>query len=152
MENLSEPFVQLWYKFFHNASLKQYPFNSAYDLFVKTLKEQVDDTFCICLKSYCDVPIKKWRSAAKQYTKISEKAGPNGIYPELSKKEEQALKTNLVWNKVGFSWMGMVLWACQIEAENDPLLMKKLVEYNKVQQEALSLAVTASYRMCGWAW
>ena len=46
----------------------------------------------------------------------------------------------------------MILWTCQIEAENDPLLSKQLVAYNKSSWEALSLGVSASRNLHGWAW
>ncbi|MCW6051310.1 hypothetical protein K4039_14720 [Lyngbya sp. CCAP 1446/10] len=139
------------YKFVHQASLRQYPFQSAYDLFAETLKEDADGSFSVCLEPYYAVPMKKWRKVGKQYTELLEQA-ENGTYPQLKKAEEQKLKTNLVWDKVGFSWIGMVLWTCQIEAKNDPLLRKKLLAYNDSLQEALSLGVTASRKLPGWAW
>ncbi|MGB8689040.1 MAG: hypothetical protein WCD53_17110 [Microcoleus sp.] len=152
VDSFPKPFVHFWYKFFHRASLKQYPFQSAYDLFAETLKEDADGSFSVCLEPYYEVPMKKWRQMAKQYTKLLEQAKLDGIYPKLSNTEEQKLKRNLVWDKVSFSWIGMVLWACQIEAKNDPMLRKKLLAYNKSLWEALSLAVTASRNLHGWAW
>ena len=140
------------YKFFHQASLREYPFQSAYDLFAETLKEDVDGSFSVCLEPYYEVPMKKWRQVGKQYTQLLKQAKLDGTYPQLKKAEEQRLKTNLVWHKVGFSWIGMVLWTCQMEAENDPLLSKQLVAYNKSLWEALSLGVSASGNLHGWAW
>ena len=152
MEHFPKPFVDVWYKFFHRVSLKQYPFQSAYDLFAETLKEDVNGSFSVCLEPYYEVPMKKWRQVAKQYTEILEKAELDGFYPKLRNAEEQKLKRNLVWDKVGFSWIGMVLLVCQIETKNDPLLRKKLLAYNDSLQEALSLAVTVSRNLHGWAW
>ena len=152
VELFPKPFVHLWYKFFHQASLKEYPFQSAYYLFAETLKEDADGSFSVCLEPYYDVPMKKWRQMAKQYTELLEQAKLDGIYPKLRKAEEQKLKRNMVWSKVGFSWIGMVLLACQIEAKNDPLLRKQLMTYNKSLGEALSLAVAASRNLHGWAW
>jgi len=140
------------YKFFHQASLRQYPFQSAYDLFAETLKEDVDSSFSVCLEPYYDVPMKKWRQVGQQYTQLLARAELDGTYPELKKAEEQRLKTNLVWHKVGFSWIGMVLWTCQIEAKNDPLLSKQLVAYNKSLLEVMSLGMSASRNLHGWAW
>lgn len=151
VEHFSKPLAHFWYKFFHQASLRQYPFQSAYDLFAETLKEDANGSFSVCLEPYYAVPMKKWRQVGKQYTELLEQA-ENGTYPQLKKAEEQKLKTNLVWDKVGFSWIGMVLWTCQIEAKNDPLLRKKLLAYNDSLQEALSLGVTASLNLPGWAW
>jgi len=125
-------------KFLHQASLRQYPFQSAYDLFAETLKEDADSSFSVCLEPYYEVPMKKWRQVGKQYTQLLKQAKLDGTYPQLKKAEEQRLKTNLVWHKVGFSWIGMVLWTCQIEAGNDPLLSKQLVAYNKSSWEARS--------------
>lgn len=139
-------------KFLHQASLRQYPFQSAYDLFAETLKEDADSSFSVCLEPYYEVPMKKWRQVGKQYTQLLDRAELDGTYPQLKKAEEQRLKTNLVWHKVGFSWIGMVLWTCQIEAKNDPLLRKQLVAYNKSLWEALSLGVSASRNLHGWAW
>lgn len=140
------------YKFFHQGSLRQYPFQSAYDLFAETLKEDADGSFSVCLEAYYEVPMKKWRQMAQQYTKLLEQAELDGTYPQLKKAEEQRLKRKLVWHKVSFSWIGMVLWTCQIEAKNDPMLRKKLLAYNDSLHEALSLAVTASGNLHGWAW
>ncbi|MEG4232869.1 hypothetical protein QUA40_12270 [Microcoleus sp. Pol11C3] len=152
VEHFPGAYAHSSYKFFHQASLRQYPFQSAYDLFAETLKEDADGSFSVCLEPYYDVPIKKWRLAAKQYTQLLEQAELNGIYPKLRDAEEQKLKRNLVWHKVGFSWIGMLQLACQIEVKNDPLLRKKLLAYNDSLQEALSLAVTASRPLPSWAW
>ncbi|MEG4484216.1 hypothetical protein [Microcoleus sp. D2_18a_B4] len=126
------------YKFFRQASLREYPFQSAYDLFAETLKEDVDSSFSVCLEPYYEVPMKKWRQVGKEYTQLLARSKLDGTYPELKKVEEQRLKTNLVWHKVGFSWIGMVMWTCQMEAKNDPLLRKQLVVYNKSLWEARS--------------
>jgi len=152
VEHSPKPFVHFWYNFFHQASLRQYPFQSAYDLFAETLKEDADGSFSVCLEPYYDVPMKKWRLAAKQYAQLLEQAELDGIYPKLRDAEEQKLKRNLVWHKVGFSWIGMLQLACQIEVKNDPLLSKQLVAYNKSLWEALSLGVSASRNLHGWAW
>jgi len=152
VEKFPKPFAHFWYKFFHQASLRQYPFQSAYDLFAEILKEDVDGSFSVCLEPYYEVPMKKWRQVGKQYTKFLDRAKLDGTYPELKKAEEQRLKTNLVWHKVGFSWIGMVLWTCQIEAKNDPLLSKQLVAYNKSLLEVMSLGMSASRNLHGWAW
>ncbi|HEY9692452.1 MAG TPA: hypothetical protein V6D15_09615 [Oculatellaceae cyanobacterium] len=99
-DQLPKPVAQLWYKFFHRASLKQYPFQSAYDLFAETLKEDADGSFSTCLESYYEVPIKSWRQATKQYTDLLKQTEPSGIYPKLSTVEELKLKKNLVWSKL----------------------------------------------------
>lgn len=97
--------------------------------------------------------MKKWKKVAKQYTEILEQSDLHGIYPKLRNAEEQKLKRNLVWGKVGFSWIGMVLLVSQSEAKNDSQLRKKLLAYNNSLHEALSLAVTASRTLLhGWAW
>lgn len=140
------------YKFVHQASLRQYPFQSAYDLFAETLKEDADGSFSVCLEPYYEVPMKKWRKVGKQYTALLDRSELDGTYPQLKKAEEQRLKGNLVWHKVGFSWIGMLQLACQIEVKNDPLLSKQLVAYNKSLCEALSLGVSASRNLHGWAW
>ncbi|AFZ10875.1 hypothetical protein Osc7112_6787 (plasmid) [Oscillatoria nigro-viridis PCC 7112] len=152
VDHFPKPLVHYWYKFFHQVSLKQYPFQSAYDLFAETLKEDVNGSFSVCLEPYYEVPMKKWKQVAKQYTEILEQSELDGFYPKLRNAEEQKLKRNLVWDKVGFSWIGMVLLVCQSEAKNDSQLRKKLLAYNDSLHEALSLAVTASRELHGWAW
>ncbi len=92
VDRFPKPFVHFWYKFFHQVSLKQYPFQSAYDLFAETLKEDVNGSFSVCLEPYYEVPMKKWRQVAKQYTEILEQSELDGIYPELRNAEEQKLK------------------------------------------------------------
>jgi len=52
VEHFPKPFAHFWYKFFHEASLRQYPFQSAYDLFAATLKEEADGSFSVCLEPY----------------------------------------------------------------------------------------------------
>lgn len=152
VDDFPKPSVHLWYKFFDRASLKQYPFQSAYDLFAETLKEDANNSFSVCLEPYYDVPMKKWRQLTKQYAELLEQAELDGVYPQLKNAAEQKLKRNMVWQKVGFSWIGMVLLASQLAVKNDPLLEKRLVAYNKSLWEALSLAVKASRNLRGWAW
>jgi len=154
IDQLPKSTTQLWDKIFAQVSLKPYPFKSAYDLFAESLKEDVNDSFSVCLEPYYDVPRKKWGKATKQFTEVLEQAGSNGIYPRLNSREESKLKENLVWNKVKFSWIGMILWTCQIEAfhNDDPLLRQKLVSYNHSLQELLRKQFTASRKLRGWAW
>jgi hypothetical protein len=152
VEHFSKPLAHFWYNYFYQVSLRQYPFQSAYDLFAETLKEDVDGSFSVCLESYYEVPMKKWRQVGKQYTQLLAQSKLDGTYPQLKNAEEQRLKRNLVWHKVGFSWIGMVLWTCQFEAKNDSQLRKKLLAYHASLREALSLTVTASRNLHGWAW
>lgn len=149
---LPKPVVSLWNKFFHQVSLIQYPFQSSYDLFAETLKEDVDGSFDICLQPYYEVPLKKWKLIIKQYSQILEKTTSDGLYPQLSSKEEQSLKKNLVWDKVGFSWLGLMLLACHLNALKDPLLRKKFIVHSQALQEALRFAAKASFGMPGFAW
>lgn len=147
-----KPLVDLWNKFFHKASLSHYPFNSPYDLFTGTLREEVNGSFAVCLEPYYDVPLKKWRLAIRQYSQILEKTTSDGIYPQLSPQEEQRLKKNLVWPKMSFSWLGLMLLASQFNTFNDPLLRKKFIAHSQSLQETLSFAVKVSSRMPSFAW
>ena len=70
VEHFPKRLAHFWYKFFHQASLRQYPFQSAYDLFAETLKEEADGSFSVCLEPYYEVPMKKWRQVGKQYTQL----------------------------------------------------------------------------------
>lgn len=151
LEMLPKPILQVWYKFFQNVSLKEYPFQSPYDLFAQTLIEEKDEAFS-CSLSYYEVPIKRWREATKQITNIFDNRNPDGTYPQLKPKEIGELKKNLVWDKVGFSWLGLTLFVCQLKAPKDKLLREKLIIYNQSLKEALSLAVTASRKVRGFAW
>jgi hypothetical protein len=150
---LPKPLSQIWHKFFKEISLKPYPFETAYDLFAETLREETDGCFSWGMKSYYDVPIKKWREATKQLSEIcDESLQNNDIYPELNAIEAQKLKSNLVWSKVDFSWLGMTLLVCQFAARNDPSLKRKLAEYNKFLKEYLKLGFTASRKLRGFTW
>jgi hypothetical protein len=150
---LPKPLSQIWHKFFKEISLKPYPFETAYDLFAETLKEETDGCFSWGMKFYYDVPIKKWREATKQLSEIcDESLQNNDIYPELNAIEAQKLKSNLVWSKVDFSWLGMTLLVCQFAARNDPSLKRKLAEYNKFLKEYLKLGFTASRKLRGFTW
>lgn len=156
LEMLSQPISQLWYKFFQNVALKEYPFQSAYDLFAETLVEEKNEIFS-CSFSYYEVPIKKWRQATKQITNILDKnildkRKRDSTYPQLETAEVKNLKKNLVWDKLSFSWLGLTLLVCQLEAPKDKLLRQKLIAYNQSLKEALSLAVTASRQVRGFAW
>jgi hypothetical protein len=142
----------LWHKLFKGSFLKPYPFETAYDLFAETLREETDGCFSWCLASYYDLPIKKWREATKQLSKICDQSRQNGIYPKLNAIEAQKLKSNLVWGKVDFSWLGMTLLVCQLAAWNNPLLKGKLVEYNRFLKKYFTLAFTASRKLRGFTW
>lgn len=83
VEKFPKVFAHLWYKFFHRISLQQYPFQSAYDLFAETLKEDADGSFSVCLEPYYEVPMKKWRQMTKQYTKLLDRAKLDVTYPSL---------------------------------------------------------------------
>jgi hypothetical protein len=150
---LPKPISQIWHKLFREISLKTYPFETTYDLFAETLREEIDGCFSWGMESYYDVPIKKWRQATKQLSQIcDDKSLQNGIYLELNAIEAQKLKSNLVWSKVDFSWLGMTLLVCQFAARHDQLLQSKLVEYNKSLKKYFTLAFTASRRLRGFTW
>lgn len=149
-----KPLSPIWHKLFKGISLKPYPFETAYELFAETLREETDGCFAWGLNyDYYDVPIKKWRQATKQLSQICDKSLQNdGIYPELNAIEAQKLKNHLVWSKVGFSWLGMTLLVCQFAAQNDPSLKRKLAEYNKFLKKYLKLGFTASRKLRGFSW
>ncbi len=151
LEVLPKPICQVWYKFFRDISLKKYPFQSPYDLFAQTLIQEKNEAFS-CSLSYYEVPIKKWRKATKQITNIFDNSNQDGTYPQLKPKEAEKLKKNLVWDKVGFSWLGLTLFVCQLKAPKDKLLKDKLIAYNQSLKEALSVAVTASRTVRSFAW
>jgi hypothetical protein len=121
-------------------------------LFAETLREETDGCFSWCLESYYDLPIKKWREATKQLSKICDQSRQNGIYPKLNAIEAQKLKSHLVWGKVDFSWLGMTLLVCQLTVWNNPLLKSKLVEYNRFLKKYFTLAFTASRKLRGFTW
>ncbi|MFB2917026.1 hypothetical protein [Aerosakkonema funiforme] len=151
LEVLPKPILRVWYKFFQNVSLKEYPFQSPYELFAKTLLEEKNEVFT-CTFSYYEVPVKKWRQATKQITNILGRSEIDGTYPQLKTAEVEKLKSNLVWDKLSFSWLGLTLLVCQLEAPKDNLLREKLIAYNQSLKEALTLAVTASRKLRGFAW
>lgn len=143
---------RLWKKLLHKDLLKPYPFTSAYDLFAKTVKEDVDDPLSIAFAIYYEVPIKKWRNASQFFIEILGRSNSDGVYPKLKSIEECKFKHDLAWNKVNFSWSGMTLWVCQIEALNDPLLRERLITYNNTFRNVLIKTVKASRKVRGFAW
>jgi hypothetical protein len=130
----------------------KYPFASAFDLFAETLKEEVDGSFSWCLEPYYAVTVKKWGEASKLLRKNIAKADDNGVYPELKPTKLDNLKNQLVWDKLGFSWLGWTLLVCQFVAMRDRALAEKLVAYNRQLVEYTKVGVTASRQVRGFAW
>jgi hypothetical protein len=135
-----------------NDGVVKYPFASAFDLFAETLKEEVDGSFSWCLEPYYDVPVKKWRKASNLLIKNIEKADAKGVYPELKPTELDNLKNQLVWSKLGFSWLGVTLLVCQFVAKSDRALAEKLIAYNRQLVEYTKVGVRASRQVRGFAW
>ncbi|MCU0515500.1 MAG: hypothetical protein MUC60_01300 [Oscillatoria sp. Prado101] len=130
----------------------EYPFQSAFELFAETLREEVDGSLAWCLEPYYEVPVKKWGKATKLLRENIEKADAGGIYPELKKTEVQNLKNKVVWDKMGFSWLGVTLLVCQFVALRDPQLRKKLTDFNRALAEFCKVGVRASRKVAGFAW
>jgi hypothetical protein len=151
-KNFPKPISYLWYKLLHKNLLKPYPFNSAYDLFAETVKEDVDYPLSISLEKYYEVPIKKWSQASQFFVEILGQANSDGVYPKLDGIKEDQFKHYLSWDKVTFSWSGMTLWVCQIEAPNDPLLRERLITYNNTFRNVLIKTVKASRKVRGFKW
>jgi hypothetical protein len=136
-----------------SGGVGKYPFDSAFDLFAEIIREEVNGTFSWCLEPYYEVPVKKWREATKWLIKNSfEKVQADGTYPELKPPEVTKLKNKLVWNKLGFSWLGVTLLVCQFVAMRDRTLAKKLIAYNWQLAEYAKVGVTASGKVGGFAW
>ncbi|MCD8485689.1 MAG: hypothetical protein LRZ84_02785 [Desertifilum sp.] len=151
-QHFPKPVLQIWDKFFRCISLGKYPFGSPYELFIETLKEDVDGSFSICLEPYYDVPLKKWKQGTKQYIQILDRVIDEGNYPDLLPKQAYNLKKQLVWNKISFSWLGLILFTCHLNTASDPLLRQKFIAHSQVLQEVLRLTVKASFGMSGFAW
>lgn len=151
-EHFPKPISKIWCKFFKNISTKKYPFESSYDLFVNSLKEEVDDSFSWCLRPYYTVPIKKWAKGIKQLIKVFEQEKPEELYAQQTPIEVEKLKSNFGWDKLEFSWMAMTLIVCQFAGLSDPLLRSKLIDYYKLLQESFKLVATISRKLPGFAW
>lgn len=131
----------------------KYPFDSAFDLFAEILREEVDGSFSWCLEPYYEVPVKKWREATTWLRKNSfEKVQADGTYPKLKPPEVTKLKNKLVWDKLGFSWLGVTLLVCQFVALRDRTLAEKLIAYNRQLAEFTKVGVSASRKVGGFAW
>lgn len=130
----------------------KYPFQSAFDLFTQTLKEEVDGSFEWCLAPYYEIPVKKWREATKQLRKNIEQVNAGGTYLELKSPEVEKLKTNIRWDKLGFSWLGMTLFVCQFVALRDASLRKKLMHFNCSFVDYCKIGARASRKVGGFAW
>ncbi len=143
---------QLWHKNIHFFSSKKYPFKSAYELFKRNLIEEIDGGFLWCLKDYYVVTTKKWREATKQLSEILEEDTSDEINHQLNSIKSQKLISNLGKHNLDFSWLDMTLFIGTLAAADDPLPSSKLVEYNKLLQESLKLATTASRQLRGFKW
>lgn len=141
-----------WQKY-HKTFFKPDYFQSPYDLFSETLREEVEGSFSWCKESYYDLTIKKWGNALKQLSKICDVKRQDLIYPEeLKAIEVQKLKNNLGASKVGFSWLGLTILLCQFAAFKDPYLKNQLIDYYDSLHKYLQLAATASRKLPGFAW
>ncbi|OZH52272.1 hypothetical protein AFK68_25440 [Hydrocoleum sp. CS-953] len=137
------------YKFFPDSIfLKPYPFNSDYDLFVATLKEEIEGAFEICLEKHYSINFKRIKNGVKQLIDIIDNANKKGgIYPKLHPKEQQELKKNMGWHRISFSWWGMILFICQFAAIRDSSIRQKLTVVNKSLIKAFELSAKASYKL-----
>jgi hypothetical protein len=98
------------------------------------------------------VQVKKWREASKLLINNLEAADNNGVYPELKPTEIENFKNKLVWDKLGFSWLGVTLLVCQSVAMRDRTLAEKLIAYNRQFVEYTKVGVRASRKVDGFAW
>ncbi len=122
---------------------------------------EVDGSFSWCLEPYYAVTVKKWREASKLLRKNLAKADANGVYAELKPTEIENFKNKLVWDKLGFSWLGFTLLVCQFVAKSDSAqripygnraLAEKLIAYNRQFVEYTKVGVRASRKVDGFAW
>ena len=158
---VAHPYVAQWHNKIYDIIGKfakrllppqQYPFQTAFDLFSETLREEVNGSFSWCLEPYYEVPVKKWREATEQLKDNIEQADTKGNYPEIKPTEADKLKNKLVWNKLGFSWWGVTLLVCQIVSIRDPLLRQKLINYNHAFTEYCKIGIRAARKVPGFAW
>nr|WP_293092695.1 hypothetical protein [Okeania sp. SIO2F4] len=138
-----------FYKFFPDRIfLKPYPFNSAYDLFVATLKEEIEGSFKICLEKHYDINLKTIKKGVKQLIEIIKQTdNHSGIYSELHPKKQQTLKKNMGWRRFSFSWLGTTILICQLVAIWNSSVRTKLAAFNKSSIEALNLSIKASSKL-----
>lgn len=130
----------------------EYPFQSAFELFAEMLREEVDGSFAMCLERYYEVSVDKWREGTKLLRENIEKADAGGIYPKLKQTQVGNLKKHLVWDKMGFSWLGVTLLVCQWVALRDPQLRKKLTDFNREFAEFCKVGVRASRKVRSFTW
>ena len=134
------------HKFFPNSVfLKPYPFNSAYDLFVAVLKEEIEGAFEICLEKHYGINLKRIKNGVKQLIEMIQHADDcTGVYPQLNSIQLEKVKKNIGWHRISFSWWGMILFICQFAAIVDSSVRIKLIVVNKSTIEVFKLSAKAS--------
>ncbi len=142
------------HKFFPNSIfLKPYPFNSAYDLFVAVLKEEIEGAFSICLEKHHSINIKGIKNGVKQLIEMIQHADNcTGVYPQLNSIQQEKVKKNIGWHRISFSWWGMILFICQFAAIVDSSVRTKLIVLNKSTIEVFKLSAKASYKLKSFTW
>lgn len=138
-------------KIFGDILSHEYPFKSAYELFVAIVKESNED-FDECLKPYNKISIDKGEQGLKQVKGFFDEGMPNGFYPILNPIEQKQLKNNFSWENFTVTWMVMTICVSQFATKWKPLLKRKLLDYNDLVCEMCNLGITACRKRDSRTW
>ncbi len=144
--------LPFWHKLLSPGFKTPYPFATPWELFSKTLEEEVNAPIEWSLEPYYDVPVKKWRTAAGLLKEQLENLNKDGSYQELKGSQEIQLKNQLVYNKVTFSWFGFTLFICQFVALKNPVIRQQYTTFNRALTEYYKMGIRASRSVRGFAW
>lgn len=144
--------LPFWQKLFSPGFKAPYPFATPWELFSKTLEEEVNAPIEWSLHPYYVVPVKKWRTATGLLKKQFENLNEDGSYPEQKPATGDKLKNQIGYDKVTFSWFGFTLFVCQFVAVKHSGIRQHYTALNRALAEYYKLGIRASRSVRGFAW
>ncbi|MCT7962911.1 hypothetical protein NG791_19755 [Laspinema sp. D1] len=144
--------LPFWHKLLSPGFKAPYPFVTPWELFSKTLEEEVNAPIEWSLEPYYDVRVKKWTTATGLLKEQFENLNQDGSYPEQKPAKVQQLKNQLVYNKVTFSWFGFTLFVCQFVAVKNPGIRQHYTAFIRALVEYYKMGIRASRSVRGFAW
>ncbi|MCT7980983.1 hypothetical protein [Laspinema olomoucense] len=144
--------LPFWHKLFSPGFKAPYPFVTPWELFSKTLEEEVNAPIEWSLEPYYVVPVKKWRTATGLLKEQFENLNEDGSYPEQKPSTGDKLKNQIVYDKVTFSWFGFTLFVCQFVTLKNPTIRQQYIAFNRTLAEYYKMGIRASRSVRGFAW
>lgn len=122
----------------------EYPFNTSLKLFTKIVGEDVDDSFSICLKPYCEVSGSKREKAYRLTAEGCKKGGLNFI--------QEKLRQSLLNQHSRVVWLELVLLVCEYKSSKDSAIRGKLRLFNVALANLCDKEATISRKAGSFVW